>query len=1750
MFDNGTLLPGGASLSEEQESLLAMFLEKDDFAIEKNEEKKPVIKLNPEDRYKPFPLTDIQLAYMIGRDNGSLGASNVSSHVYFEMDTDDLDFERYQEAWRKVVERHDMMRSVIYPNGQQQVLEHTPPFEVRYFDLSGESEDRRQQVLDEIREELRQKIKPVDVWPMYDVYVSRIDERTYRMHVSLEGLTVDVLSLPNMMTEIQNYYNNPELKLPELELTFRDYVMSLEDRRNLDSYKQAREYWRERIPTLAPGPRMPVLSENAVGAPVSKPMDGIVSPARWTKLKEYGTKIGLSPTSILLAVFSEVLRRWNAEKNFCLNLTLFNRLPLHPQIDEVVGDFTDTLLLEVCDDPSATFEQRALALRDRLWNDLDNRQFGGVDVLRELNRFRSASEQQYLPVVFTSTFLLGDYGDTMEGMNFGGHPVRKIFTSSQTPQLLLDHQVYESGGELRIHWDVRAEYFHEGYLESMLAAYVDLLERLADDEALWQEKDVVVLSAGQLEKRRAYNSTDAEVSPEFMHTLFAAAARRYPENVAVKAPGMTLTYKQLAARAASVSAVLDGRVKPGELVAVVMEKGWEQAVAVLGIQFAGAAYLPLDPGMPRQRMEFILRDAGVRFVFTQSRLIPDLDWMDGITVTAVDEQPEGDGDALLDRKPVQEQTDLAYVIYTSGSTGTPKGVMISHKAAVNTIVDIDSRFHIGPEDRTIALANLGFDLSVWDIFGTLAAGGTVVFPEASLLKEPGHWLELIDQEGVTVWNTVPAMMKMLIEYKTSIQGMKKGTLRLVLLSGDWLPVDLPDQIHEHYDAEVISLGGATEASIWSILYPIGAVDPRWESIPYGYPMKNQHFYVLDEALRPCPEYVHGDLYIGGIGLSDGYWHDEGKTAASYIVHPVTGERLYRTGDRGWFHPAGYIVFVGREDNQVKINGFRVELGEVEHALRQHPDVRESLVQPYGEKKAPHLAAYLTTREGEGLHTLRPVEWRDADAMWAEVAAVDTGIEGIPERTRRQGLEKNTGPGAALYEAAVQASLYELGAYREVDEVHAVEDVLRITGIRPRYERWLKRALLNLEEVGFLAHEGEKFRLIRPFEFTSADEVQAHFAGQGLGFHASEAKHMVDLLLERTHSAEVYASGSVKGLYGAVFRYSYQIIRDSLAVMTRDHPLSILEVGGGHGGATNAVMPALPEDTADFCFTDISRYFLQNAEEKFGIHPFFHCRTFDLDEEIVSQGFAPHSYDAIIAGSVLHDVKRIAPSLARLRSLLKPGGMLFIIEQTIFFKAHDLTMGLQQGFDVFEDTQLRPLHPLLDGDQWEEQLMLAGFDAVRQCHTVDGAEQNVIIARAPLEAWEFEPARLEAFLKERVPSYMVPSVFVEMDEMPRNRSGKIDRSALPLPEAETSSGKVGRAPETETQKSLAGIWASVLQVKEPGLDDNFFELGGDSLLATVLVTRLHDVFGVKLGVQDVYTMNTLEDMAAFIDKPKDLEKILLPLQKSGKKKVIIGIAEGRSRVELFADLARLYKDEADFYGCILRGKGGLEEPLRTTEEIARYFVDEIVRLYSDAELILVGFCVGGMIAYEMAVQLQRRGIEVEHLVAVDTGAPGAAFSHKLSLLFMYLGTFFLPMNIYSGLENDPILRVLKQPDVVADAIPLEDLMNMSIDDCVKTIYDYTTRKGLLKDIEFEDFAHQYKLFEATVGSAKKYTPAPYKGTLIYFFAVDLLQGIPDPRPFWRTMPATRVEIIDVPGNHFSCILGENARAIADGIGRLG
>jgi amino acid adenylation domain-containing protein len=288
--------------------------------------------------------------------------------------------------------------------------------------------------------------------------------------------------------------------------------------------------------------------------------------------------------------------------------------------------------------------------------------------------------------------------------------------------------------------------------------------------------------------------------------------------------------------------------------------------------------------------------------------------------------------------------DIAYVIHTSGSTGTPKGIAVQHAPAVNLISWVNRTFGVGPRDRLLFVTSLCFDLSVYDVFGVLAAGGTVHVASEAALREPTELVRLLREEPVTIWDSAPAALQQLAPL---FPHGEARPLRLVLLSGDWIPVHLPDQVRAAFPGtKVMSLGGATEATVWSNWYPIGTVDPRWPSIPYGRPIANARYHVLDEGLLPCPIGMPGDLYIGGSCLCVGYAGQPDLTAAAFVPDPfsvVPGARLYRTGDRSRFFRDGNLEFLGRVDQQVKVRGYRIELGEIEVALLRHPAVQEAVV---------------------------------------------------------------------------------------------------------------------------------------------------------------------------------------------------------------------------------------------------------------------------------------------------------------------------------------------------------------------------------------------------------------------------------------------------------------------------------------------------------------------------------------------------------------------------------------------------------------------------------------------------------------------------------------------------------------------------------------------------------------------------------------------------------------------------------------
>jgi nonribosomal peptide synthetase DhbF len=448
-----------------------------------------------------------------------------------------------------------------------------------------------------------------------------------------------------------------------------------------------------------------------------------------------------------------------------------------------------------------------------------------------------------------------------------------------------------------------------------------------------------------------------------LHGGFWQQAQQQPDQVALIHGQESITYQELLHQALAIAATLrEAGVQAEQTVGVCHRHPLQMTAGILGVLFAGGAYIPLDLQYPVERLQGMLSDADTRYILASSS---DAGLFSTQQHTLIDLDRAISNNEPYNQRASIDPQQLAYVIFTSGSTGRPKGVMIEHGMAVNTIRDINSRYQVTAHDRCLAVSAFSFDLSVYDLFGILAVGGIVVFPTTEQRRDPTQWLKLIAQHRITLWNSVPALFDMLTTWAAATGQAAIAqllSLRLVMLSGDWIPVHLPTRWWQLNPlTEIHSLGGATEGSIWSICYPINAVDPTWKSIPYGRALTNQQMYVLNSELQQLPVGEVGEICIAGAGVARGYIGQPELTAERFVADPYRQQpdtKLYRTGDLGRFLPDGNIEFLGRVDQQVKLNGYRIELGEIEAVLRQVPEISEALVVLRQQQGKPSLIAYI------------------------------------------------------------------------------------------------------------------------------------------------------------------------------------------------------------------------------------------------------------------------------------------------------------------------------------------------------------------------------------------------------------------------------------------------------------------------------------------------------------------------------------------------------------------------------------------------------------------------------------------------------------------------------------------------------------------------------------------------------------------------------------------------------------------------
>jgi amino acid adenylation domain-containing protein len=767
-------------------------------------------------------------------------------------------------------------------------------------------------------------------------------------HAIWDGWSFDIF-LDELAKHYAAYTAGKAPQVPALPITYQDFAGWHRDWLNGPELERQTAYWKKQLGGELQDLNFPTDRPRAA----TFTYRGATEPFNLTKeeisaLTAVARQSSATLYMVLLAAFKTLLYRYTGQEDLLVGTPIRGRS--QPEVENLIGFFVNALVLRTKPTGARSFRDFLGDVRTTVLDAFSHQDMPFELLLRELNVRRDMSRTPMYQAFFTFQDV------SNRGSSLGEVPYGQIHVHAHATQTDLSFWVKETGNGMVGGIDYATDLFDRETILRLLGHLRVILRSVVADPS--QELGrIPLLTPAEEETFTAWNDTRVELPAErSVHELIEAQARRSPAAAALVSGTQALTYQELNARANRLAALLrDDGVKPGDLVGVCLERGPELVVGFLGVLKAGAAYVPLDPSFPRERLAFMVIDSKMSALVTTSQLQSELELAAPRTMrldaegARLEKQPSGD---VVQALPPGA---LAYVIYTSGSTGKPKGVQVPHLAVVNFLSSMRASPGLGVSDVLLAVTTLSFDIAVLELQLPLTVGAKVVLAGREAIADGEQLAQLIEQHGVTVMQATPATWRLLFG-----AGFKGRPGFRALVGGEAVPLDLAQQLVGHAPGGVWNMYGPTETTVWSTTYRFpGDV----KQVFIGKPIGNTTVFVVDGRGQSVPIGVPGELLIGGEGVTRGYLGRPELTQERFIDSPQG--RLYRTGDVARFRPDGNLEYQRRNDNQVKVRGYRIELGEIESALGEHPSVKQAVVVVREDNPGDaRLAAYLVHRPGE------------------------------------------------------------------------------------------------------------------------------------------------------------------------------------------------------------------------------------------------------------------------------------------------------------------------------------------------------------------------------------------------------------------------------------------------------------------------------------------------------------------------------------------------------------------------------------------------------------------------------------------------------------------------------------------------------------------------------------------------------------------------------------------------------------------
>ncbi|MCP5105377.1 MAG: amino acid adenylation domain-containing protein, partial [bacterium] len=1657
-----------------------------------------------------FPITDIEKGMFFHYLKDSQAAIYHDQAMY-PVVYKAFDIERAKSALALMVEKHPILRSAYILEKSARVV--FKPWEIEFpvhhADLSGISRGEQVQWLMKYAEDSRNNPFIPSRPPLWRLGFFNAGQNNVVVVWECHHSIIDGWSNASFLTEFNNTYirleTEPQYRPAELRYAYREYMISQSAfNKYLKNSPETIRYWKEEMQdykrlTLPPTPSAPGSGEFG-----SKLID--LGEALREKLRELGRRYNTGLKHLCFAAYIYMLNMMTYENDVVTGIVT-NTRPETEDGDKVLGCFLNTPPVRVKMPFRITWSEYIRLIDGKLVEMKKHDKLSLFEIMAVTGEMAGEKNPFYDTFFnFIDFHVSGEmqHDNAAENRNGDNGPMSYAKTN-----MFFEFTINSTTAFFCIMLSYSQHYLNDDTAEKLCNYFVNALNLFIEKPDAVARKDQLLSSEEKDRLLMTCNSTAADYPRDkTIHRLFREQAARTPHAVAVvhrsHKPHMSyLTYSQLNKKSSQLAGyLLERGVSPGHITAVMMERSVEMIIGIFGILKAGGAYLPIDPHYPEERIDFMLKDSNAKIVLdpTPPALRAPLSRGDLKDARADSHgkspleralegprrgTPKGGGVSNLAHSP----ESLAYIIYTSGSTGKPKGVMIEHTSVVNRLNWMQGAYPIGRDDTVLQKTTYTFDVSVWELFWWSFYGASVYLLGPGEEKDAGAIIEASAKHRVTTMHFVPSMLNAFLDYldrETAMRGL--ASLKQVFASGEALKVEQVSRFRglltDTVGTKLFNLYGPTEATVDVSYYNcLPGETGGIPGIPIGKPIDNIQLYIMSKYLMPQPVGVPGELCIAGVGLARGYLNRPELTsdrfcrgaAPSLSTLPPfhPSTLLYRTGDLARWLPDGNIEFLGRLDHQVKVRGFRIELGEIESRLTDCLPVKETVV----------------TAPADSTGDNRLVAYVVPDEKHAFTVTRLTDID-------NRGLHS-------------QKSRYELP-----------------NGMPVFY--------LNRHETDFMYREVFEENAYLKHGITLPEGSCIFDIGANIGMFSLYAHHYC-------RNAEIYSFEPAPPLF------------ELLDLNT--------SLYGGHFKVFKNGISAVEEEV-EFTFyphaTVLSGRFADGLEERETVRAFIDRELEGaegdkpspeqidelLKERLSAQQFrcTMKTLSQVIEENAVKriDLLKIDVEKAELDVLKGIGESDWPRIRQLVVEVHDDGGRLKEILRLLEN---HGYHVTVEQDHMLEETGLYNLYAVSTAGQPGAGAEEGMGDRG--DRW-YSPGGLIRDLKrslsDKLPDYMVPAHFVLLDEIPLTGSGKVDRRSLPLPEVKA--GREYEAPANEMEETLAEIWAGVLNIGQEhiGRKADFFGLGGHSLKATIMTAKIHTTFGVKIPLMELFNKSTISELGRYIENargrthlPEDENLELLRDGPGGAG--IFFIHDGSGDMDGYLEFCRRMEVSVKCWGLRLERDPRPGPRNYSIEALARQYIRRMKKVQPEGPYFLVGWSLGGTIAFEMARQLEtgETGRDtVQYLVLVDSPPPRIVqedppvkpveFSRETERQWV---SDILP-------AGEALEKILKEPDIEGLWSAVIDYLEASrfdIDVIKKAIPGNMVRAIPNVDrLAIRELARYFNVIRGLDNARAAYVPTGQVAAPVFYFAAGETESIV--KEEWSRYTRSPVTFFIVPGDHFS------------------